>query len=152
MKLAEALIERADAQKRIEQLRIRLNQNAKVQEGDEPAEDPQALLEEIDRISARLATLIQHINRTNSTTLLPDSEMTIADAIAVRDILKLRHTAYKAAANAALITQDRYSKSEVRFRSTLDVGALQKSADELARQYRELDTRLQAANWQTDLM
>ncbi len=34
MKLAEALILRADYQKRIEELRLRLRMNAKVQEGD----------------------------------------------------------------------------------------------------------------------
>ena len=38
MKLAEALILRSDLQKRIEQLRVRLNNNAKVQENDEPSE------------------------------------------------------------------------------------------------------------------
>jgi hypothetical protein len=37
MKLAEALILRADNKKRFEQLRQRLMNNAKVQEGDKPA-------------------------------------------------------------------------------------------------------------------
>ncbi len=37
MKLAEALILRADTKKRFEQLRQRLLNNAKVQEGDKPA-------------------------------------------------------------------------------------------------------------------
>ena len=41
MKLAEALILRADLQKRIDQLRVRLNNNAKVQENDEPSEKPE---------------------------------------------------------------------------------------------------------------
>ena len=40
MKLAEALIVRSDYQKRIEQLRNRLLQNAKIQEGETPNEDP----------------------------------------------------------------------------------------------------------------
>ena len=38
MKLAEALMERSDLKTRIEQLAARLNENAKVQEGDEPAD------------------------------------------------------------------------------------------------------------------
>ena len=46
MKLAEALIWRADAKKRLEQLKTRLVRVAKVQEGDAPAEDPKALLAE----------------------------------------------------------------------------------------------------------
>jgi len=47
MKLAEALHLRADLQKRIAQLGDRLNNNARVQEGDEPAEDPAVLLAEL---------------------------------------------------------------------------------------------------------
>lgn len=44
MKLAEALMLRADMQNRIENLRGRLMSNAIVQEGEECAEDPQELL------------------------------------------------------------------------------------------------------------
>ena len=40
MKLAEALILRADCQRHIEQLKQRLLRNVKVQEGDKPSEDP----------------------------------------------------------------------------------------------------------------
>ena len=47
MKLAEALHLRADLQKRIAQLGERLQANAKVQEGDEPSEDPALLLSEL---------------------------------------------------------------------------------------------------------
>jgi hypothetical protein len=46
MKLAEALILRADYQKRIEQLKAILIRNAKIQEGDAPAEKPEELLKE----------------------------------------------------------------------------------------------------------
>ena len=52
MKLAEALILRADTKKRFEQLRQRLINNAKVQEGDEPAEKPEGLLKEIEQTAA----------------------------------------------------------------------------------------------------
>ena len=53
MKLAEALIRRSDIQKRIEQLRARLVMNALVQEGDQPAENPQELLAELRRLLGR---------------------------------------------------------------------------------------------------
>ena len=152
MRVAEALIQRADYQKRLDQLRVRLDQNVKVQEGDQPSEDPMALLAEIERISGELQTLIQRINRTNSATRLSPSELSIADAIAERDILRLRHNTYTAAIAAAAIKQDRYSKSEIRFQATVDVAALQQIADDLARQYRELDTRIQESNWQTELI
>jgi hypothetical protein len=152
MKLAEALIQRADYQKRIEQLQNRIVQNARVQEGEQPAEDPNVLLAEMERIAAELVVLIQRINRTNAFTPLEPDDMTIADAIAQRDILRLRHGVYTAVANAAVIRQDRYSKSEVRFQSTVDVAKIQQTADDLAREIRELDTRIQGANWQVDLL
>ena len=63
MKLAEALILRADAQKRLQQLRERLNRSAKVQEGEEPAENPQELLAELDRLVADYGRLVKQINR-----------------------------------------------------------------------------------------
>lgn len=151
MKLAEALIERADLQRRIEQLRARATQNAKVQEGSKPAEDPNALLEELERATRQLTVLIQRINRTNAATPL-DDDMTIADAIAERDVLKLRHSAYKAVAGAGVVEQNRYSKSEIRFESLVDVAGLQARADDAAQQSRALDTRIQAANWSTDLL
>ena len=52
MKLAEALQLRADLQKRMEQLASRLYDNATVQEGDAPAEDPAALLAEYEDCAA----------------------------------------------------------------------------------------------------
>lgn len=150
-KLAEALIQRADAQKRIEQLKQRVIRIAKVQDGDQPAENPAALIGEIERISGTLVDLIRRVNRTNAATPLA-GEGTIADAIARRDGLRLLYNAYTTLAEAAVVKQDRYTKSEVRFVSTVDVGALQRRADELAREYRELDTRLQAANWLVELL
>ena len=151
MKLAEALIQRADHRKRLDQLRERLVRVARVQEGDEPAEDPAALLAEVERTAAGLTSLIQRINRTNSTTALDDGR-TIADALAARDTLQLRHSIIAALVQAAIIKQDRFTKSEVRFQSTVNVAGLQQQADDLAQTYRELDTKIQAANWLVELV
>ena len=151
MKLAEALIQRADHRKRLDQLRERLVRVARVQEGDPPAEEPAALLAEVERTAAGLTRLIQRINRTNSTTALDDGR-TIADAIAERDTLRLRHTLLTTLLQAASIKHDRLTKSEVRFHSTVEVAALQRQADDLAQAYRELDTKIQAANWLVDLI
>ena len=65
MKLAEALQERADLNRRIEQLRYRLSNNVLVQEGEKPLEDPAALLEELESSFTRLEWLIARINLTN---------------------------------------------------------------------------------------
>lgn len=151
MKLAEALILRADAQKRIEQLKQRILRNAQVQEGDRPAEEPTELVNELERAAEGLVQLIQRINRTNSATAL-EAGMTLSDALAVRDVLKLRQSVYRDLAQAATISQARYSRSEVKFQSTVKVADMQKQADELAKLYRDLDARIQAANWTVELV
>ncbi|MDQ1328688.1 MAG: hypothetical protein QG641_1973 [Candidatus Poribacteria bacterium] len=151
MKLAEALILRADCQKRIEQLRQRLLRNAKVQEGDKPAEEPMELIQELEHVSAELTKLIKCINKTNSAIEL-ESGVTLSDALAIRDTLKLRHGIYRELAQAAIITQDRYSKSEVKFKSTINVAEIQKQSDQLSKEHRELDAKIQGANWLTELI
>ena len=150
MKLAEALILRADTQKRIEQLKQRLLRNAKVQEGDKPAENPQALLAELEQATTDLTGLVQRINRTNSATEV-EAGQSLSDALAVRDTLALKHGIYKNLAAEGTVTQSRYSASEVKFSSTVDVAAIQREANDLAQQHRELDTKIQAINWQVEL-
>lgn len=151
MKLAEALILRADAQKRIEQLRQRITSNAQVQDGEAPAEDPQVLLTEFEAVTSELARLIRQINTTNVATNL-ENGLTLADALAERDVLKLKHSVYIELAKAAAGQQLRYSRSEIKLRSTVDVADVQAQADQLARSHRELDTRIQSANWLTELI
>jgi hypothetical protein len=78
--------------------------------------------------------------------------MTLAEAIAVRDVLKTKHSIYRDLAQAATVTQDRFSKSEVKFKSTVVVSELQKTADQYAKDHRDLDAQIQAANWQAELL
>lgn len=150
MKLAEALILRADTQKRIADLRQRANRNAKVQEGSQPSEDPTALVAQLRELYAQMTTLIQRINRTNMETAF-DGERSLADALAQRDTLGAQQAMYRELAVAAVPTQDRYIRTELRYESVLDAAALQREADNLSRQRRELDTRIQELNWLTEL-
>jgi hypothetical protein len=151
MKLAEALILRADSQKRIEQLRQRLVRSAKVQEGETPPEQPQALIAELDATVNELADLIKRINKTNSLTTLEES-MTLSDALAQRDTLMLKRSVYNSLVEAAAYQQVRYGASEIKTFSTVNVAELQTQMDQLSRQCRELDTRIQEFNWNTELM
>ena len=150
MKLAEALVLRADGQKRIEQLQQRLIQNAKVQADDHPAENPEILQQELEQLAQELVLLIQRINRTNSRTEL-EAGMSIADALAARDVTKLKSDIYRNLAQAAIVKQDRQTKSEIKFQSTIQVAEVQRKADQLAKEHRQLDTRVQQANWPTEL-
>jgi hypothetical protein len=151
VKLAEALILRADSQRRIEQLKQRIVQNVITQEGSDPVEDPAALLAEMERVASDLTALIQQINATNSAATIEDGT-TLSDALARRDILRLRHGIYRDAAQAASQSSNRYMRSELRMTPQIDVSAIQQRADDLAREHRDLDTRIQEANWRTDLV
>ncbi len=151
MKLAEALVLRADLQRRIAQMRTRLQQSALIQEGERPPEQPQNLLIELDQLLDQLGVLIARINRTNMQTAFTDGQ-TLTDALARRDILSMRHSAISVLADTAAARVDRYGRSEIRKISTVDVAELRRQLDEIARQRRELDTSIQATNWATDLI
>lgn len=151
MKLAEALILRADKKRRIDQLKQRIMRNAKVQEGEHPAENPDDLLKELESIADDLAILIQKINRTNSLVEI-EKGVTISDAIATRDILVLKNGVYRDLAQAATITPDIRTKSEVKFKGTVKVIDVQAAADKNAKAHREIDTKIQEMNWLVDLI
>lgn len=150
MKLAEALLERADVQKDCTNLLTRIEDNSMVQEGDEPAEDPAALMNEYERKVERLGMLIQQINAANAKVAFSDKE-TIADAIVRRDMLSRELQAYRNLYQKIQIRPNRYSNSEIRFVRCLDPAALQKKIDKLSKEYRELDMQLQSLNWTTEL-
>ena len=149
MRIAEALAMRADHQKRLEQLKDRILRNAKVQEGEKPAEDPDALIAEFESVASDLAQLIRRINLSNSTAIVQGRTMT--QALAEREMLNQRQKMYRDLAQAATITQAISTKSEVRFRATVNVSSVQKKADVAAKDLRELDARVQEANWLIDL-
>ncbi len=149
MKLAEALQERADLDRRIRQLQQRLANNAIVQEGESPAEDPQELLAELDYSMTSLEQLIARINLTNCRTMLEDKSLT--ECLARRDVLKWKLSAYREMANIASQVGHRATRTEIKLFSTVHVKDLQKQADEMAKELRLLDNTIQAANWATDL-
>ena len=95
--------------------------------------------------------LISAINRTNARTAF-NAGLTISDAISERDVTAKRRDFLSAIAEAASTRQDRYTKSEVKFVASISVSALQTEVDQLSKHYRELDTRLQELNWQTELI
>ncbi|MBO4367890.1 MAG: DIP1984 family protein [Clostridia bacterium] len=150
MKLATALSERADIQRRISDLGVMLNNNAKVQEGEKPAEDPAELLGELDECMSRLEELVARINRTNNETV--SGGVSITDLIARRDCLKERIRIMREFLNAASEQVSRYSKAEIKVLSTVPVARLQKDVDAYSKQLRETDERIQELNWTTELI
>ncbi|HEY4458841.1 MAG TPA: DIP1984 family protein [Pseudonocardiaceae bacterium] len=154
MKVAEALALRADATRRVEQLRTRIVANARFQEGEEPSEDARALLTEVGEVLDELEVLIRRINRTNSASRMADGA-TVTDALARRDVLRSRHSVLSDAADAAAGRNSfggRQLRSELKMITALPVADLRAQADQVARELRDLDVRIQQANWEIDLL
>lgn len=150
MKLAAALIERADLQTRLTQLQTRLLNNAKVQEGVKPNEDPKDLLKELDKVSKQLEDYIYRINMTNAATLVDETPLT--SLLAKKDVLTKKISILRAFLNESSALVDRYSLKEIKIDSTVDVAKLQKDLDALSKELRLLDQKIQEINWTTDLI
>ncbi len=150
MKLATALSERADLQERLSELGIRMNNNAKVQEGDEPSESPKELMEELNRILGRLEELIFRINLTNSST--KKDGKTITELLAHRDCLKMRIQVMRNFLDSASSKVRRMTHSEIKVKSTISVPELQKEVDQMSKELRQCDEQIQEMNWTTELL
>jgi len=150
MKLAEALLERADLQKRMQQMSGRLRANARVQEGEKPSEDPKALLKELNAMTARMEALIADINLTNSAAQADGEPLTLL--LSRRDAMRQQIQILREFLDTASSLTDRARQSEIKIISTVNVAALQKELDQKSKALRELDGKIQAANWSVDLI
>jgi hypothetical protein len=151
--IGEALNRRSDLQKRITQLEERLRTSVLVQEDEQPPEQPEELLSELDAYCAELQRLIARINHTNASSRLATGE-TVTEALARRDVLALRAAALRTAIRAATDRGlwGRYSRSEIRMVRQIRVSDVRSDVDARAKEQRELDNDLQEHNWTTQLI
>jgi hypothetical protein len=155
MKLAEALLLRADRNRSLEQLKQRIQVSARYQEGENPPEEAGDLVAAASAVLDELEVLIRNINRTNSATTMADGR-TVTDALAERDVLRLRYSMLKVSADAASggpqqVGFIRATRSELKYLRALDVKDLRLQGSDIARRVRELDARIQQVNWTTEL-
>ena len=141
MKLATALAERSDIQNRINTISVRLDNNAKVQEGDVPAED---------RLIVRLEDLVARINLTNSGTVYEGK--TITELLAHRDCLKKKVRVLRDFLDTASSRVTRMTRTEIKIVSTVPVSEIQKTVDGLSKELRNVDEKIQELNWTTELV
>ena len=151
MKLAEALLIRSDMQKKLAQLKGRIRNNAKVQEGDTPSEDPNELIVSASQIISELTDLIERIHRTNAIAKT-DKGQSILTLLVERDTLEMRHKLLLDAIEAANSEADRYSHREIKWHVLVSVASLQKQADDIAMKLRQINIIIQSNNWQINLI
>ena len=150
MKLAQALQERADLNTRIRQLTSRLTNNALVQEGEKPAEDPAKLLKELNECVDRLEELIGRINLTTARAAVDGRSLT--ELIARKDALHMRIASYRSLLEQASRTAARATRSEIKILSTVNVSKRQKDVDEMSKELRTVENTIQESNWLTELL
>lgn len=150
MKLAEALLLRADMKKKLASLRERVATNAVVQQGEKPHEDPAELMKIANGVLEQMEELVLRINGANIATKLPDGR-SLAKLIAHRDKLAQQHSLIQAAIAGTKKEPDRYSMKEIKWVATVSVANLQKQSDDLSKQLRELNVQIQEANWRVEI-
>lgn len=150
MKLAEALIIRADLQKRISQLKGRLKDSSKVQEGDQPAENLEDLFKELEDNLSQLEDLIYRINMTNMQTIYEGE--TLTHMMAHKDVLTTRLSVMRELVAHVTESDTRYGRNEIKYVRIIDVAKLRRKTDEFSKQLRELDTKIQSLNWTVELI
>ena len=151
MKLAEALLIRSDMQKKLAQIKGRIRNNVKVQDGDTPSEDPNELMIDASQIITELSVLIERIHRTNAIAKT-DTCQSMLTLLVERDTLEMHHKLLVDAIEATQTEADRYSHREIKWNIMVSVAGLQKQADDIAMKLRKINIVIQANNWQIDLI
>lgn len=146
MKLAEGLLLRADLIKKIEHLQNRIRPVLIVSDDKSPQEDPVELLAKMRTALHELEDIIVRINNTNNNTQI-EGYKSLMEALAKRDALKmlserLRNIRFSAQVN---------NSGDANLQATIDIKKLQIEMDETGRAFRELDSKIQEINWQTEL-
>lgn len=150
MKLAEALSRRSALEEKIDELKTRLGNNVKVQEGDTPFEDPCELIKELDRVLEEFHRIVFRINLTNTRTVFEGR--TLTDMLAERDMLKKKTRILSDTISLLTDRGNRYSRNEIKYVATVDPAELRKIYDATSSQLRRLDLRIQAIGWEADLV
>lgn len=146
MKLAEALLLRADLLKKIEHLQLRIFPSLIVSEDRLPQEDPEKLIAQLRKTISDLESVVIRINKTNNKTVV-EGEGSMMEALAKRDSLKMLSERLRNIRHAAQInnTGDKILKT------TIDIKKLQAELDQTGRAFREIDSKIQEINWLTEL-
>lgn len=150
MKLAEALLLRADQKKKLASLRERITRNSIVQEGEVPSERVEDLLKEADAVMREHLDTVQKVNAANQTSKIADGRL-LSGVLAERDALVHQHSLVTAAIQATHKDVSRYGQKEIKWLPQIDIAAMQKRADDLSKKTREINVVIQSANWQIEV-
>lgn len=155
MKLAQALIERKVLKNKIRDQIDLIDDSATIQEGD-PKPDIDAMLGDLLLLYQQHDDYDLDIREANRThTIEQDGEeLLLEEAIALRDLWKLRASGYNNLSGGGMRgygRQFRRTQSEIKFVELLDREHMMKERDTYAEMARNIDALIQAKNWEVDL-
>ncbi len=144
MKLAEALLLRADLIKKIEHLQNRIRPVLIVSDDKQPQEDPQSLMAQLRKAIQDLEVLVVKINTTNNNTKV-EGYGNLMEALSRRDSLKMLSEKLRNIRYAAQIN----NSGEKDLKTTINIKKLQAEMDQISRAFRAVDSSIQEINWKT---
>ena len=150
MKLAEALIVKADLQGKLNYLSSRLYNNALIAEGEIPAENPTELIKETENTVKEIIRITALINLTNVKAKWEGKSIT--ELLAEREYRKKEISILRSFLDEASMIGSRTRGSEIKIISTVPVKEIQKNLDGKSAELRKLDIKIQELNWTTDLI
>ena len=150
MKLAEALSMRSSLTEKAQQLKTRLKDCVKVQEGDTPVDSYEQIINQLDSTLDQLQKIIYQINITNTRTQLDGHSLT--EMLARRDTLKMKVRAIAESLSYLSEREDRYHLNEIKYIRTVDVAEFRSLRDYTAAKLRQLALTIQSIGWATDLI
>ena len=104
----------------------------------------------MDEVLVQLDDLMHRINIAD-VQIVQDGD-SLTRLIAKRDVVSMRVKALKEVVNYVAANDTRFGRTELKYVRTIDIKALRKEADTYAKQYRELDLKIQSLNWTVDLV
>ncbi len=111
-------------------------------------ESPEELKIKLIILFEKLQTLIVKINRTNIKTQIEGKSL--MELIAERDKNIAIAEALHGLAGNATPRPERFSRNEIRYVPTVDIQEIRKEADSYSQRAREIDNKIQAANWNSE--
>lgn len=157
MRLAEALMLRAELKNEADELFKRIEENAFYKQDETPMEDAKELFRKMEDVLLEIKVLEEKIWRTNMNTLC-QGKKTIYDLLRERDyLIKIVYRKNRVIAMHKSDYQNKmyYLKDEssvIKKVFAFDIKTLIKERDEAAKKCKEINLMIQRKNWEVDLM
>ncbi|MGX6961871.1 DIP1984 family protein [Vagococcus xieshaowenii] len=150
MKLAEALIEKKALEDKQYELIERFRQSVKIQEGETSYEDCEAILNELEMCYQQSNHLLKKITRTNQMVTIEGK--TLVECLIDRKTIATQRDSMQKLYHYMTEKDYRISRAEIKTVLMMNPVEVNKKINQLSKELRLLDTKIQEKNWTVDLI